>query len=107
MSTDMTSRVSELLDGYDRPEACAADLLCDRHPADQVAFTIVESDLSAIDLTYGELRERSTRFAVALAGLGVEPGDRVATLMAKSADLVVALLGSHAGATKPNPTGSR
>lgn len=93
MSTDLDARVRDLLDCYDGPEACAAVLLCDRHPADRVAFTVVESDLSAHELTYGELRERSARFAAALAELGVGPGDRVATLMAKSADLVVALLG--------------
>ncbi|MCP2316958.1 acetyl-CoA synthetase [Nocardia amikacinitolerans] len=93
MSTDLDARVRELLEGYDGPEACAAELLCDRHPADRVAFTVVDADLSATDLTYGELRERSARFAAALAGLGVGRGDRVATLMGKSADLIVALLG--------------
>ncbi|MEU7220774.1 AMP-binding protein [Nocardia iowensis] len=93
MGIDLTSRVHELLDMYDRTDASAADLLCDRHPADGIAFTIVESDLSSTDLTYGELRERSTRFAAGLAELGIRQGDRVATLMTKSTDLVVALLG--------------
>ena len=93
MSTDPTARVRELLDQYDTPHASAAELLCDRHPADGVAFTVVEADLSSVDLTYGHLREQSARFAAALADLGVEPGDNVATLMGKSADLVVALLG--------------
>ncbi|WP_433656939.1 AMP-binding protein [Nocardia sp. CA-128927] len=93
MGTDLNPRVRELLDMYDRPEASAANLLCDRHPADAIAFTIIERDLSSIDLTYGELRDRSTRFATGLAELGVKQGDRVATLMAKSTDLVVALLG--------------
>lgn len=91
MTTD--ARISELLALYDRPDAGAADLLCDRHPADAVAFTVVEADLSAHDLTYGHLREESARFAAALAGLGVRPGDAVAVLMGKSAELVVALLG--------------
>ncbi|MCW4354145.1 AMP-binding protein [Hoyosella sp. YIM 151337] len=86
-------RVQELLDRYDTPDACAAQLLCDGHPADAVAFTVIEADLSSTDLTFGYLREQSTRFAAALAELGVEPGDHVATLMGKSADLVVALLG--------------
>ncbi|MGI9210070.1 MAG: AMP-binding protein [Rhodococcus sp. (in: high G+C Gram-positive bacteria)] len=90
---DTATRVRELLDRYDTPDACAAQLLCDDHPADAVAFTVIEPDLSSTDLTYGELRERSQRFAAALAHLGVEPGDHVATLMGKSADLVVALLG--------------
>ncbi|WP_416562920.1 AMP-binding protein [Nocardia testacea] len=93
MGADPNARVRELLDAYDGPDACAAELLCDRHPADAVAFTVIDSDLSAVDLTYGELRARSERFAAALAGLGVGAGDQVATLMAKSVDLVVVLLG--------------
>ncbi|MFD0364502.1 AMP-binding protein [Nocardia sp. GCM10030253] len=93
MSTDLNARVRELLERYDGPDACAAELLCDRHSEARVAFTVVDADLGSIDLTYGELRERSARFAAALAEQGVGPGDRVATLMAKSVDLVVALLG--------------
>ena len=90
-------RVAELLAQYDNPEACAADLLCDRHPGDAIAFTVIDSagagSVTSVDLTYGHLREQSSRFAAALAELGVEPGDRVATLMGKSADLIVAALG--------------
>ena len=55
MTTD--GRVRELLDRYDTPDACVAALLCDDHPADAVAFTVVEADLSAVDLTYGDIRE--------------------------------------------------
>jgi acetyl-CoA synthetase len=91
VSTD--ARISELLAVYDRPDADAAHLLCDRHPADAVAFTVVEADLSAHDMTYGHLSRESARFAAALADLGVGPGDSVAVLMGKSAELVVALLG--------------
>jgi acetyl-CoA synthetase len=91
--TTPDQRVQELLSIYADPKACLADLLCDQHPAEAIAFTIVEPDLSADDLSYGELRNRSQRFAAALADLGVQPGDRVATLMGKSADLVVALMG--------------
>lgn len=87
------ARVSELLDTFDSPQLDLAELLCDRHPADAVAFTIIQADLSSVDLTYGELSERSKRFAAALAAMGVEPGDRVATLMGKSLDYVVTVLG--------------
>lgn len=52
-------RVLELLGLFGAPDACAAELLCDRHPAEAVAFTVVEADLSATDLTYGELRRDS------------------------------------------------
>ena len=86
-------RVAELLARFDSPDACAAELLCDAHPADAVAFTVVEADLSSRDLTYGELRRESTRFATVLADLGVEPGDAVGVLMGKSAELAVVLLG--------------
>ncbi|GAB4583781.1 AMP-binding protein [Nocardia sp. IFM 10818] len=93
MVSDPNTVVRALLQEYGSPAACAAELLCDRHAPERVAFTVVESDLSAADITYGELRERSTRFAAALADLGIEPGDRVATLMGKSADLLTVLLG--------------
>ncbi|OXM74384.1 AMP-binding protein [Amycolatopsis sp. KNN50.9b] len=78
---------------YDRPDACVARLLCDDHPAGDVACTVIEPDLTSRDVTFGELRDASARFAAALAGLGVGRGDRVATLMAKSAEFVVAVLG--------------
>ncbi len=70
-----------------------AELLCDRHAPDATAFTVIDGDLNPTQLTYGEIRTRSEQAAAAFAGLGVKPGDRVATLMGKSADLVVVLLG--------------
>ncbi|MDV6286613.1 AMP-binding protein [Rhodococcus jostii] len=93
MSSDIDERIQQLLAQYDTPQACAAELLCDRHPDDKVAFTVVESDLTTADLTYGDLKRKSAQFAAALAELGIEPGDRIATLMSKSAQLVVVLLG--------------
>jgi acetyl-CoA synthetase len=86
-------RVAELIAEYGSPDACPGALLCDRHRDEAVAFTVVEPDLSYRDLTFGELGELSAQFAAGLAGLGVGPGDAVATLMGKSAELVVALLG--------------
>lgn len=91
--TDPHTRIDELVRRFTRPGSSAADLLCDSHPADAVAFTVIEPDLSSRDLTYGELRAESTKFAAALAGLGIGPGDAVAVLMGKSAELVVTLLG--------------
>lgn len=93
MTISARDRVQELLDTFAVPGANAAELFCDRHPADHTAFTVVQSDLSFQDVTYGELREKSARFAAALTTLGVRRGDHVATLMGKSAELVVALLG--------------
>lgn len=85
--------VNALLAVYDTPEACAAELLCDRHRATDIAFTVIDADLGARDISYGELRTESEKVAAAFAGLGVEPGDRVATLMGKSSELAFTLLG--------------
>ncbi len=45
--------------------------------------------------TYGELKDRSDRFAAALAGAGVQPGDRVAILLPQSVETVVAHLATY------------
>lgn len=89
----MTVSVQELLDTFAVPDANAAQLLCDKHPAGDIAFTVVSADLGSVDISYGELREKSLQFAASLASVGVRRGDYVATLMAKSAELVIALLG--------------
>ncbi len=86
------STIDALIAQYSAPEACAAHLLCDRHDAQAVAFTVVDAHLSSEDISYGELRERSEKGAAALAALGIGPGDAVATLMGKSVDLVVMLM---------------
>src|SRR6516165_7029561 len=63
-------RTAELVAEYGSPDACPGVLLCDRHPGEAVAFTVVEPDLSYRDLTFGELGELSSRFAANLAALG-------------------------------------
>jgi acetyl-CoA synthetase len=86
-------QVDDLLDRYGAADACAAALLCDGHDPASRAFRILAPDLTAEDLSYGELKAESERFAVALHALGLRPGDRVATLMGKSRDYIVALMG--------------
>jgi acetyl-CoA synthetase len=56
-------RVHQLITQYGTPDACVAALLCDERPANAVAYTVVEPDLSATTLTYGRLGELSQRFA--------------------------------------------
>ena len=86
-------RVQSLIALYAASDCSVADLLCDRHPGDSLAYRIVNDDGTTEDLTYGKLKADSERFASALSGLGVSPGDRVATLMGKSRDYLVALMG--------------
>jgi acetyl-CoA synthetase len=90
---NMTLGGAALVQKFGATDACAARLLCDDHPADDVAFTVVEPDLTARELTFGELGRESARFAAALADLGIGPGDRVAVLMGRSIEHIVALLG--------------
>lgn len=94
-STDLTpqQRVQQLLEQYGADQASAAWLLCDRHDPAAVAYRIVAPDLTAEAFTYGELKLQSERFAAALAALGVGRGDRVATLMGKSREFLIALMG--------------
>lgn len=89
----VTGRIDDLLALYSGADACVADLLCDRHDKDRRAYRIVAADLSASDISYGELRAESERFASALRGLGIGQGDRVATLMGKSRHYLVTLMG--------------
>ncbi|WP_280238213.1 AMP-binding protein [Nocardia abscessus] len=93
MSPDCAIRVGEILEQFGAPEADVAWLLCDRHPASARALTIVDEHSTAIDHTYGELAEASRRAAAVLSEVGVAHGDRVATVMGKSADLVAVVLG--------------
>ncbi|MFI5681233.1 AMP-binding protein [Streptomyces cellulosae] len=85
-------RVAELTATFAAPSVDVASLLCDQHPADHVAFTVVDSTGEPSSLSFAELAADSHRCARALQGLGVGPGDRVATLMGKSTDLVTVIL---------------
>ncbi|MGW5574805.1 AMP-binding protein [Nocardia thailandica] len=93
VTTDQAVR--DWLATFGAPGADAAALLVDRHDPAAVAFTTIDTDgdrLVATDLTYGDLAERSRRFATALAARGIGRGDTVGVLMGKRAELVIALL---------------
>lgn len=85
--------VSRWLALYSADDACLADLLCDRRDPASLAYRIAVADGGSIDVSCGDLRAESERFAAALAALGIGPGDRVATLMGKSRDYLFILMG--------------
>jgi acetyl-CoA synthetase len=86
------ARVLELRDRFAGPTADVAELLCDGHPADAIAVSTVDAAGQVTVLTFRDLQERSTRCARTLQQLGIGRGDRVASLMDKSPDLVVLIM---------------
>lgn len=91
-----THEVEDILDSltttFGDPDACAARLLCDRWDPSRTAFVLVDSDLEARPLTYGELAEKSARLAAGLSSRGVARGDCVGVLMGKREEYLVSVL---------------
>jgi acetyl-CoA synthetase len=77
------------------PAVPLAELLCDRHAtaADQLALRYRDGTGAARTYAFAEMRDHSARFATVLGSLGVAQGDRVATLLPKSPELMIATLG--------------
>lgn len=88
----IADEIASMLEMYGDPKASAARMLCDRHHPSHVAYTIVAQDVSARELTYGELRLESSKLAAGLWSLGLRPGDRIATLMGKGHEYLVTVM---------------
>jgi acetyl-CoA synthetase len=76
------------------PSVSVADLLCDRHATspDRLALRYEDAAGTASAHPFAEMRDRSARFASVLGAMGVAKGDRVATLLPKSPELMIATL---------------
>src|SRR6218665_635205 len=85
-------RALQLVETYSTENFNVAWQLCDRHETDAVAHTIIREDLSFRTLTYGELRLESEKLAASFIELGINQGDRIATLMGKGREYLVTLL---------------
>ncbi len=72
----------------------AVDRHADGPLAGHVALRCVARDGRVSELSYADLKEQTSRFASLLASLGVGKGDRVFTLLGRSADLYVTALGT-------------
>ena len=90
-----------LLEGLPGGALNIAHEAVDRHaqgPAgDRLAIRFLAQGAAPHDLTYRELSAASHRFANVLAGLGVQRGERVATLMGRVPALYATVLGTLAG----------
>ncbi|HEY5248916.1 MAG TPA: acetate--CoA ligase [Dermatophilaceae bacterium] len=82
------------------PDGCLniAHEAVDRHVAagrgDQVALRFLDRTQPSQELTYGELRELTDAFAIALRTAGVRPGERVSTLLSRGPALYITALGT-------------
>ncbi|MET8582265.1 amino acid adenylation domain-containing protein [Streptomyces collinus] len=74
-----------------QPDRCVHELFAEQAARTPDAVAVVSG---ADTLTYAELDARVARFARRLAALGVGPGSLVAVYMERSAELLVALLGT-------------
>ncbi|MEM5429348.1 AMP-binding protein [Cupriavidus oxalaticus] len=103
---------AQAYDGFSYDEAVARQLhgsldainacveCCDRHAdAGRIALYWEGRDGNARSWTYAELQALSAQFAGFLKARGVQPGDRVAGLLPRTAELLVTILGTwRAGA---------
>ena len=87
----------DVLDTYDwdaPDELNMAHEACDRHAdTGNVGFAWVSEAGDLSEYTFAELRDASNRVANALESLGVERGDRVATLLPKIPETILTVLG--------------
>ena len=95
LSGDALARLSTLSHAkYVGDAIPLASLLCDRHSNLEHAVALLHESAAGLTsrLTYEELTHYSKLFAKVLQTLGVEKGDRVATLLPKGPELLIAMI---------------
>jgi acetyl-CoA synthetase len=69
--------------------------VCDKHEPDRLAMVWEDWQGTERRVTFGELQELSNRFANVLEAIGVERGDRVATLLPSLPETAAVFLGTY------------
>ena len=69
--------------------------VCDKHDPDRLAMVWEDWQGNERRVSFGELQELSNRFANVLEGLGVERGDRVATLLPSLPETAAVFIGTY------------
>jgi len=72
----------------------AVDKHCDNNKANNAAIRWIRKDGSIKEVSYGDLRHSTSRFANLLQKLGVNPGETVACLSGRIPELYIAALGT-------------
>src|SRR5579872_7573027 len=88
------SKVQEALGWKPGEKVSLGASIVDRHASELVALICVRPDGTERRLSYRELSEASNRFANLLRRLGVEPGDRVAGLLPRGPEVIIAIIGT-------------
>lgn len=89
------AQVSAALGWHPGEKVSLGASIVDRHAASgRTALISLARDGSEQRLSYRDLSEASNRFANLLRRLGVEPGDRVAGLMPRGPEVVIAIIGA-------------
>jgi acetyl-CoA synthetase len=88
------AQVQTWLHTYGSDDVSVADLLCDRHAdgSGRIALQYEDDAGRQSRLTFEELSQHSSRFAAVLRDLGIGVGDRVATLLPKTPELLITTL---------------
>src|SRR5690242_20180674 len=68
--------------------------VCDKHPADKLAMVHEDFEGNVREVLWGELQEKSNRFANVLRAHGVSKGDRVAMLLPPTPETAAAFFGT-------------
>jgi acetyl-CoA synthetase len=68
--------------------------VCDRHPRDKLAMIHEDFAGRVREVSWGELQDDANRFANVLSERGVQPGDRLAMLLAPTPETAAAFFGT-------------
>jgi acetyl-CoA synthetase len=93
MPDEIDAEIASWLARYGGRHVWLGEVLCDAHADGNAVALRFDGASRSQTLTYAELSERSKRLAGALRQAGVQAGDRVATMLPKSPELLVAVLG--------------
>ncbi|HBI04483.1 MAG TPA: hypothetical protein DDY49_10705 [Paenibacillaceae bacterium] len=91
----INDQVQSLIAKYEGKEISVAELLCDMHARNPENIGLIYENGSGenTQYTFAQLKELSSKFAGALAEMGIRKGDRVGIMLPKCPEMVIAALG--------------